>query len=151
MRASYFSLKRRVAYYETDAMAVVHHSNYLRFLEESRVSWYNEKKLYDLDWGGGRKHDPQDQAEEAVMAVIESGLKHKSPLRFNDEFEVRMQVKLEGIKIQFQYAIMHVVDSRLAASGFTIHIPVNQKLKIVKVPASLEAIMKEESWTETWP
>ena len=29
--------KRRINYYETDAMKVVHHSNYIRFLEEARI------------------------------------------------------------------------------------------------------------------
>ena len=31
-----------VAFYETDAMGVVHHSNYLRFLEHARVQFLAE-------------------------------------------------------------------------------------------------------------
>ena len=29
--------QRRVNYYETDQMAIVHHSNYIRWFEEARV------------------------------------------------------------------------------------------------------------------
>ena len=43
-----------VQYYETDKMGVVHHSNYIRFLEEARCRWLEElnismEKLYPLD------------------------------------------------------------------------------------------------------
>jgi len=34
-----FILKRKINYYETDRMGVVHHSNYIRFLEEARCAW----------------------------------------------------------------------------------------------------------------
>ena len=30
-----FKYERRINYYETDRMGVVHHSNYIRFLEEA--------------------------------------------------------------------------------------------------------------------
>lgn len=34
-----FTYKRRVKFYETDAMQVVHHANYLRYFEEARVEY----------------------------------------------------------------------------------------------------------------
>ena len=34
-----FVFERKVNYYETDKMGVVHHSNYIRYMEESRCSW----------------------------------------------------------------------------------------------------------------
>ena len=34
-----FTYKRIINYYETDRMGVVHHSNYIRFLEEARCRW----------------------------------------------------------------------------------------------------------------
>ena len=30
-----------VQYYETDKMGVTHHSNYIRFMEEARVEFFN--------------------------------------------------------------------------------------------------------------
>ena len=33
---------RRVKYYETDRMGVVHHSNYLRLLEDARMDWLGD-------------------------------------------------------------------------------------------------------------
>ena len=37
-----FKYKREINYYETDKMGVVHHSNYIRFLEEARCKWLKE-------------------------------------------------------------------------------------------------------------
>lgn len=34
-----FIFERKVNYYETDKMGVVHHSNYIRYMAESRCSW----------------------------------------------------------------------------------------------------------------
>ena len=34
--------RRRVNYYETDRMGVVHHSNYLRLIEEARLAWIEQ-------------------------------------------------------------------------------------------------------------
>ena len=32
-------VRHRVPFYETDAMGVVHHSNYVRYLELARIAW----------------------------------------------------------------------------------------------------------------
>ena len=34
-----FTYERKINYYETDKMGIVHHSNYIRFLEEARCRW----------------------------------------------------------------------------------------------------------------
>ena len=37
-----FTYERKINYYETDRMGVVHHSNYIRFLEECRSRWLED-------------------------------------------------------------------------------------------------------------
>ena len=34
--------ERKMNYYETDRMGIIHHSNYIRFLEESRCYWLEQ-------------------------------------------------------------------------------------------------------------
>ena len=36
------TILHRVPFYETDAMAIVHHANYVRWLELARVAWMDE-------------------------------------------------------------------------------------------------------------
>ena len=37
--------ERKINYYETDKMGVVHHSNYIRFLEEARCYWMGNNRI----------------------------------------------------------------------------------------------------------
>ena len=37
MEGRYTEYERRINYYETDKMGIVHHSNYIRFFEEARL------------------------------------------------------------------------------------------------------------------
>ena len=34
-----FTFERKINYYETDRMGIVHHSNYIRYMEEARCAW----------------------------------------------------------------------------------------------------------------
>ena len=38
--------KHTVQYYETDRMGIVHHSNYIRWMEEARIDFLNQ-----IGWG----------------------------------------------------------------------------------------------------
>ena len=40
-----FKYERTINYYETDKMGIVHHSNYIRFLEEARCRWLDSIDL----------------------------------------------------------------------------------------------------------
>lgn len=40
-----FKYRRRINYYETDKMGIVHHSNYIRFLEEARMEWLEKANV----------------------------------------------------------------------------------------------------------
>lgn len=137
-----FSHRRRIHFYETDQMGIVHHSNYLRFFEECRVSWYNISEFKKISWGDGK---------EVVMAVVETHVNHRSPATFNEEIETRVQVRLEKSKFRFQYEIWNHDQTRLIATGWTLHVPVDQNLKVCKPPAGVQELMKGEVWTETSP
>ncbi|NLB15722.1 MAG: acyl-CoA thioesterase, partial [Clostridiales bacterium] len=41
--AAEFIYCHKVQYYETDQMGIVHHSNYIRWMEEARCAWRYEK------------------------------------------------------------------------------------------------------------
>ncbi len=136
-----FSHVHRVGFWETDAMGVVHHSNYLKYFEEARVSWMRAQHLIDC-------HYPN---ADLALGVIESRVSHLKPARFNDELRIFLQVKQERLKIHFQYAIYLNASDALVASGSTVLVPVNSSLRPVRVPEPLVAQLEKETWTETWP
>ena len=40
-----FIFERKINYYETDKMGIVHHSNYIRFLEEARCKMLEQFEM----------------------------------------------------------------------------------------------------------
>ncbi len=153
-----YTYSRRIHYYETDAMAVVHHSNHLRLFEEARVAWFREREMDKITWSEDQLYFP----------LLESGVKYIKPIFFDDEIEVKLQVKITGRRFLFQYAIYLVtegVDDRakafaksrgalplLCATGQTTHALVDRSFSVVKnLNPKIVKVMEAESWTETWP
>jgi acyl-CoA thioester hydrolase len=152
------SYRRRIQYYETDAMAVVHHSNHLRLFEEARVAWFRERGLDKITW----------TEEELHFPLMESSVKYLKPMFFDDEIEIRLQARLDRRRFIFKYGIYILEESRdrraqlygrargelplLGATGETVHVMVNGSFSIVKnINPKITKIMEAEPWTETWP
>lgn len=133
-----FTYERRVAFSDTDAMGVVHHANYLRFCEEARVAWMRANDL-------GATHYP---ITDKVLAVLHYQVWHKKPAFFDDPLRVALQVRREGVRIQFQYSIFKGAD--LIAQAETLHIPVDHELRPVRPGPELLKQLEKEPWTETW-
>lgn len=150
-----FSYHRRIQYYETDAMAIVHHSNHLKLFEEARVAWFRERKLDIITWN----------EKELYFPLVESSIRYLKPMYFDDQIDVRLQTKMDGRRFLFQYAIFLLkegVDNRsnmksrgtlplLCATGGTTHAMIDQDFKIVKnLDPRIIKVMEAEPWTETW-
>ncbi len=135
---TFFTYHRRVAFSDTDAMGVVHHSNYLRYCEEARVAWMREREL-------SQTHYP---STKVVLAVLHYQVWHLRPARFDECLKVLLQARRRGLKIQFQYAI-YIGDKKIAEAE-TVHIPVNADLRVVRPESRLTQILEKEAWTETW-
>ena len=73
-----YAYKRKAYYYETDSMGIVHHSNYIRWMEEARV------------WILQQMGIPFAEMEKLgiMITVISAECRYKMPLTFDDEFTV---------------------------------------------------------------
>ena len=134
-----FVHRRRVSFYETDAMGIVHHANFVNYLEDARVAWIHESKLTD-NW----------MKLGVNFAVVKCELQYKRPARFPDHLKTVLQGKREGAKILFRYAIFNDSDDLLAL-GNTVHVTVDKQMKVCKVPEEFDIALEAKSWTETWP
>lgn len=91
-----FTHSLRVRFAETDAMGIVHHSRYLPYLEEARVEYlrsvghpYTENRQNGFDF-----------------AVLESHLRYRAPLRFDDVVTVHLQpVEFTGATFTLDYLL----------------------------------------------
>lgn len=129
----------KVQFYETDLMGIVHHSNYLRFFEEARVSWAHSKGLLDYQQPGSASH----------FAVYETQVKHLKPAFFGDDLQIAVQARQQGNRIVFQYKLQGR-GGDVCALGQTVHVALGVDLKLLRLPASIKNVMEKESWTETW-
>ena len=82
--------ERGINYYELDGMNVVHHSNYIRYMEEARI--------YLLDKMGLPYKKIEDNG--IMIPVLEVNYKYKYPAKFGDIIVVKVDIsKFDGIKL----------------------------------------------------
>lgn len=136
-----FEYGRKVHVYETDLMGIVHHSNYLRFCEEARVAWCKQKGVL-------LNKTSDDRHSVFGLTVYETKVKHVFPMKYDDKFEFKIQVKVSGAKIIFQYKIL--VGLKLVCLAETSHCNLGSDLKVKRLNPDLIRIVEREIWTETW-
>ncbi len=105
----------RVRFVETDAMGIVHHSNYLAYFEESRVAYLRHVGHPFTEW--------RDEGLESP--VLETYMRYRVPLRFDDLVDVRLQLGAVT-RTTFQMAYLVTVDDpsgvpTACATGVTVH------------------------------
>ena len=139
--SDYFIYNLRVAYSDTDAMGIVHHSNHIKYFEQARIDYLRQQNMKWHDHPGG----------SLIFAVRSLTTKYLKPARFDDELEVWTQGKLDGARVHFQYAIFSKSIHSLIALGTTELIALNSKLAPKRLPVDLVRAFKTKSWSEAWP
>ncbi len=116
----------RVAFYETDAMGIVHHSNHVRFLELARVSFLAE----------------HDQPYEAYVAegfhvpVVRVEVAYYRPCRFAELVQIVCWLHAaRSASLSFGYRLE--VEGQLAACGISEHAIVDREGRPVRIPSSM--------------
>ena len=114
-------------------MGIVHHSNYLRFCEEARVEWF-------------QKNGVQVLTKEDVfgLVVVETRVKHKSPIRYGEKLTIDVQLKAEGPKLIIQYRLLS--DNRLSALAETVHCRIDQNFKVLPLDQIIPEVVKRAAF-----
>lgn len=103
---------RKVKYYETDRMGVVHHSNYLRLIEDARMEWLRDNLIC---------YSELESMGVIIPAVSASG-DFINFLRFDDEFKITVKLtEVKGIKMFFEYEVIKTSDNSLCYKGISSH------------------------------
>lgn len=104
--------QRRVRYYETDRMGVVHHSNYLRLLEEARMDWIEAHIM---------NYNDMEKMEIIIPAAEASG-HFRAYLRYDDPFRVTVCLRqFNGVRMKFAYRIYNTETGKLCYEGESVH------------------------------
>ena len=106
---SEYRLRRRVQFHETDAAGIVHFSWFFRYMEEAEHALWRE--------AGISIHPP---ATEIGWPRIATSFEFRRPLRFEDEFDVRLRVA-EVTRRAIRYAcVLTQEDTTIATGELTI-------------------------------
>ncbi len=105
--------KKTAKYYETDQMGVIHHSNYIRWMEEARVDMLNQIGY------------PYRRFEEMgyISPVLHVDCEYKKSVKFDDEVKITIRLQEAGrVKFTLRYDIYNLSEGGvLSASGTTTH------------------------------
>ena len=118
------SFERKVNYYETDRMGIVHHSNYIRFFEESRNYYMEENGL------------PYEKIEEAgiLIPVLSVEAEYKKPFRFGETMVItEWMTAFSQVKFEIAYEISNKETGEVHITGRSRHCFVDEQLKPVRL------------------
>lgn len=123
-----FKYKYTVAWADTDALGIMHFSNYFRLCERAEQSFYESKKLDD---------------NKLFLPRVSASCDFKSPLRFRDIASVSLKVDEIGERhITFSYSIRNQTTKKTAAECKIVVVPVSDKLKPKKMkPGQLKRMV----------
>ena len=122
--STYQVFKRKVNYYETDKMQVVHHSNYIRFLEECRMDFLQQ---IGLDYEGIEKLG-------IMVPVLSVSCNYLNPARFGETICIVPKLEsFHGVKFEMGYGIYSEDFSVLHNEARTAHCFVDFDFKPVRL------------------
>lgn len=102
----------KVQYYETDKMGITHHSNYIRWMEESRVDLLAKIGL------------PYSEMERLGIGspVVGLDIKYKAPSTFEDVIEIETTVtEYTGIRLRFAYSMKNAETGAVVVEANSSH------------------------------
>lgn len=119
-----FTYKRKANYHETDKMGIIHHSNYIKWMEEARIEY-----MESLGFGF-------EKVEELGIMSPVAGLSidYKRPVRFPDVVEVRLSVtRYSGVVQEVTYEFYNTTTDELSAVATSKHCYINAEGRVVNL------------------
>ncbi len=134
--------RRTAQYYETDQMGVIHHANYVHWMEEARVAFMKEI-------GFGYE---TIEAQGIVVPVIGISVTYKRPVQFAQTFEVEVRVRRYNGKIlELAYTIRNLAEGTLCTLAESKHcfLKDGKMVSLKEAMPELDAILQQEATKES--
>lgn len=119
-----FKYERKINYYETDRMGVVHHSNYIRYLEEARTEWLEVLNM------------PFDLLEKNKITIPVLGVNctYKYHVTFGDTILIKTYAKeYTGVRMTIGYEVTDKKNGNIVLTGETKHCFTDSNLKPINL------------------
>ena len=116
--------RRKINYYETDKMGVVHHSNYIRFLEEARCRWLEENNI------------TMEKIEELgyTIPVLEVNCQYKNHITSGDTILIEPIItEFNGVRMTISYNVVNEETKQTVIEAWTKHCFTDRNLRPVNI------------------
>ncbi|MCF0262721.1 MAG: acyl-CoA thioesterase [Sphaerochaetaceae bacterium] len=133
-----FTYTRKANYHETDKMGIIHHSNYIKWMEEARIEY-----MQAIGFGF-------EKVEEAGIMSPVAGISidYKKPVSFGDIVEVRISItRYSGVVQEVSYEFFNSTKQEVCAQAISKHCYINKEGRVVnlkKVLPQLDALFSAE-------
>ena len=126
--------ERKINYYETDKMGIVHHSNYIRYLEEARCYWLDS---YQMPYSAFEKQG----IDIPVLAV---NCEYKHHVTFDDIIQIKVFIKeYNGVRMTIGYDVRDKKNGNTVILAETKHCFTNKNLKAINLKKYLPEFDKK--------
>lgn len=117
----------KIYYHHTDCGGVVYYANYLKFFEEARTGFFQDKGV-----------SVKDAAQQGILFVVaRQEIDYKYPAFYGDTLEISTRVTgMSGLKIIFEYEVKNQ-DKRLISQAKTIVVCVGKDFKPQAIPEEI--------------
>ena len=120
---------RRAQYHETDRMGVIHHSNYIKWMEEARTVRLEEM---------GINYASMEEAG-ILSPFVSLSVDYRSPVRYWEDVEISVSVRrYTGVVLELSYEFVGASDGTLRAKAESRHCFLKDRS-----PVSLKKAMPE--------
>ncbi|MBP5429596.1 MAG: acyl-CoA thioesterase [Elusimicrobiaceae bacterium] len=130
-----FTYAKKAQYHETDQMGIIHHANYVKWMEEARLAYLEELGL-------GYQ---QVENEQVFSPVVSVAVQYKSPVHFSDEIEIKVSVKeYTAVKLELTYEFFNKTAKQLCAAASSVHCFIKNG-KIISLKKEMPALHEKLS------
>ena len=111
-------------YYETDQMGIIHHSNYVKSMEEARMDLMEQIGL----------SYKQMEAMEIISPVLSISVEYHSMVHFDDTVVIQTKlVKYNGVKMELEYVMTDKETGELRTTAKSSHCFLNRSGKPISL------------------
>ena len=122
-------MEKRIYYHDTDAGGVVYYGNYLKYLEEARTEFLENKGLSVKAF-----HDRQ-----FLYAVRKCTITYRSPARYGDRIICDATLKnITAAQIVFDQKIIDKETGRILVEAEVTLVSLNEQFKPMAIPEDLK-------------
>ena len=125
-------MEKRIYYHDTDAGGVVYYGNYLKYMEEARTEFLEQKGLSILEF----------RQRGLEYAVRRCSIVYRSPARYGDVLICDASLKkITPAQLIFEQKILHKESGRLIAEGEVSLACITTDFKPAQIPEEFKNLL----------